>query len=177
LNFKKWAAIINSAKEIGIDQVSFLPADLSSQAFNREILWTEERQHDIAIRKVQLPELKSIIDNIIENYTTDFENGFIAESPEKLRKIYTYYCAFHDLCDFPYKKCNAPWVSTVIEPDGSVKPCFFHPPIGNIRDQSLPEVLNGRKALQFRKGLNIDLDETCKRCVCYLNLSPSSNPF
>ncbi|MEO5998836.1 MAG: SPASM domain-containing protein [Chitinophagaceae bacterium] len=32
---------------------------------------------------------------------------------------------------FPFKKCNAPWVSTVIEADGTVTPCFFHEAIRN----------------------------------------------
>jgi len=45
LNFRVWPAIIESAKEIGLDQISFLPADVSSHAFNREILWSDQRQH------------------------------------------------------------------------------------------------------------------------------------
>ena len=34
LNFRLWPAIIDCAKEIGLDQISFLPADVSSHAFN-----------------------------------------------------------------------------------------------------------------------------------------------
>jgi radical SAM protein with 4Fe4S-binding SPASM domain len=73
---------------------------------------------------------------------------------------------------YPYKKCNAPWVSTVVEADGTVRPCFFHPPMGNIREQSLPDILNGAAAIEFRKTLDIDLNPTCMRCVCYLHLPP-----
>src|SRR4051812_12637001 len=47
INFRSWTGIIDGAKEIGIDQVSFLPADVSSHAFNREMLWTDQRQHEI----------------------------------------------------------------------------------------------------------------------------------
>src|SRR5690349_19985477 len=36
LNFKCWPAIIYAAKAMGIHHVSFLPADVSSHAFNRE---------------------------------------------------------------------------------------------------------------------------------------------
>jgi MoaA/NifB/PqqE/SkfB family radical SAM enzyme len=40
-------------------------------------------------------------------------------------------------------RCNAPWVSAVLETDGTVRPCFFHEPIGNAREESLAAVING----------------------------------
>jgi MoaA/NifB/PqqE/SkfB family radical SAM enzyme len=114
--------------------------------------------------------------HLIIRYKHHFESRFIAESPEKIMKIYTYYAAINGLSEFPYKKCNAPWVSTVVEADGSVRPCFFHASFGNIRQDSLLGILNGRKGMQFRKELNMEKNETCKRCVCYLNLSAWVNP-
>lgn len=176
LNFKKWPSIIKSAKEIGVDRISFLPADVSSHAFNREVLWTEERQMDVAINVNELSELRSVVDKIIITCNKDIDSGFIVESAEKLDKIFKYYCAVHHLCDYPYKKCNAPWVSAVIEADGNVRPCFFHEAIGNIHSNSFTEILNGNKGLQFRKNLDIDTNDTCKRCVCYLNLPARMNP-
>ena len=174
LNFRHWPAIIDSAKDIGLDQISFLPADVSSHAFNREVLWSDHRQHEILLDEMEVGELKNIIENIIDKYATDFDSYFIAESPEKLRKIHSYYAAFYGLNPFPYKKCNAPWVSTVVEADGTVRPCFFHAPIGNIRDGSLENILNDDKAIDFRKSLDMDKNETCVKCVCYLNLSPGT---
>jgi len=175
LNFRRWDSIIGSAKEIGLNQVSFLPADVSSHAFNREIPWNESRQHEILPEENELPELKNIVEKIIEEYHFDFESNFIAESAIKFRKIYDYYAAFYDHNPFPYKKCNAPWVSTVIEADGTVRPCFFHPPIGNIRTDSLEEILNSRESIRFRKDLDIDSNSTCVKCVCYLNLPPGAS--
>lgn len=177
LNFRKWPAIIESAKQIGVDHISFLPADVSSHAFNREVLWTEERQMDVAVHVEELAEFKRVLDHVMTIYKQDIDSHYISESPEKLNKIFFYYCAVHQLRDFPYKKCNAPWVSAVIEPDGNVKPCFFHPSIGNIRSAPLNEILNGQKGLGFRKNLNMDEDDTCKRCVCYLNLPARMNPI
>jgi MoaA/NifB/PqqE/SkfB family radical SAM enzyme len=174
LNFKKMPALIEAAKEMGLDKISFLPADVSSHAFNREVLWSDIRQNEILIEEQQLSELKLIIEKIITNYPTDFDNGFIAEQPAKLRKIHSYYAAFYGQNAFPYKKCNAPWVSTVVEADGTVRPCFFHPPLGNIHEQTLENILNGELGLKFRKELDMDSDSTCTKCVCYLNLSPGT---
>jgi len=175
LNFRIWDSIIDSAKEMGLDQISFLPADVSSHAFNREVLWSENRRHEILVEQNELPELSVVINGILENYEEDFESRFIAESPGKFRKIYNYYAAFYNLNPFPYKKCNAPWVSTVIEADGTVRPCFFHEPIGNIRDNSLEEILNSKESIRFRKDLDMGSNSTCVKCVCYLNLPPGAS--
>jgi len=172
LNFRNWQAIIDAAEAMGIDQVSFLPADVSSHAFNRQTAWSEPKQHEILISERELPELQEMIYYIITNNKAAFYNGFFAESTLKIQNIYQYYAAFYSLNAFPYKKCNAPWVSTVIEADGSVRPCFFHDVIGNIRDSSLSDILNSTKAVNFRKTLDISTNSTCVKCVCSLNLSP-----
>jgi MoaA/NifB/PqqE/SkfB family radical SAM enzyme len=176
LNFRKWPAIIDSARMIGLDQVSFLPGDVSSHAFNREILWSDSRQHEILIEETELAALQSVIEHLIEEYNEEFNSHYIAESPVRIRKIHEYYAAFYGLNAFPYKKCNAPWVSTVIEADGTVRPCFFHEQIGNIHNEDLGKILNADKAISFRKNLDIDTNSTCVKCVCYLNLPPRMNP-
>jgi Fe-coproporphyrin III synthase len=174
LNFRRWPQIIEAAKEIGLQQISFLPADVSSHAFNRELTWDENRQHEILLSDSDLPDLKKVIDHLLINNENDFSNKFIAESPEKIIKIYTYYAAFYGKNNFPYKRCNAPWVSTVIEADGTVRPCFFHEAYGNIRTKSLDKIINSEKAISFRKNLDMDKNETCRKCVCYLNLAPGT---
>ncbi|HEY9534320.1 MAG TPA: radical SAM protein, partial [Mucilaginibacter sp.] len=173
INFRNWPNIIAAAKDMGVDQISFLPADISSHAFNRQTAWAEPRQHEVLISEEELPELQDVVDTILSR-TYDFENRYIAESPEKIQDIYNYYAAFYKLNPFPYKRCNAPWVSTVIEADGSVRPCFFHDTIGNIHDNSLSEILNTNQATDFRRTLDMSKNPTCVKCVCTLNLSPGA---
>jgi MoaA/NifB/PqqE/SkfB family radical SAM enzyme len=175
LNFRKWPALIESAVSMGLNQISFLPADVRSTAFNRGITWAVLKQQEILINESALPELQETINSLINDYKFYFDNRFIAESPEKIQKIYAYYAAFYGLNPFPYKKCNAPWVSTVIEADGTVRPCFFHERMGNIRENSLEEIMNSEKNILFRKNLDMDSDPTCVKCVCYLNLPPRVN--
>jgi MoaA/NifB/PqqE/SkfB family radical SAM enzyme len=174
LNFRNWPAIINAAREMGINQVSFLPADVSSHAFNRQTAWSEPKQHEILLSKNELAELQEVINQIIAN-KADFTSRFIAESPAKIQDIYHYYAAFYGVNAFPFKKCNAPWVSAVIEADGSVRPCFFHEAIGNIRDNEFADILNSKEAIDFRKSLDMSTNATCVKCVCSLSLSPLTN--
>jgi Fe-coproporphyrin III synthase len=173
LNYRLWPEIIRTAMEIGLDSISFLPADVSSAAFNRELLWDEQRQQEILLREDELGELKEIIGNILDEFGEQFKSRFIVESPQKIQKIYYYYAAYYGFNEFPYKKCNAPWVSTVIEADGTVRPCFFHKAYGNIKTESLDLVINSDSAIEFRKKLDMDHNTTCLKCVCYLNLRPA----
>jgi MoaA/NifB/PqqE/SkfB family radical SAM enzyme len=174
-NFRSWPAIIQQALDLGLKQISFLPADVSSQAFNREEVWDQPRQQEILLKESELPELNTIIQKLIQDMEPLFRNRFIAESPAKLQNIYSYYAAFYGRNPFPYKKCNAPWVSTVVEADGTVRPCFFHEQLGNIHENSLDEILNSPEAINFRRNLNTNSNDICNKCVCYLNLPPGKN--
>lgn len=176
-NFKKWDKIILSAKEMGLDSISFLPADVSSQAFNREEVWAADRQEDVLIHKEELPLLEAMIQKLIVDFKAEFDSKFIAESPEKIQKIYQYYTAHYGLSDFPSKACNAPWVSAVVEADGTVRPCFFHDSLGSIKDNTLSEILNSEKSRTYRKELNTQTNHTCVKCVCYLNLNPRNKSY
>ena len=175
LNFRQWPDIIDAAKKIGLDQVSFLPADLSSHAFNRENAWDESRQFEVALAETDLEELQQVIDKIINTNKVNKDDHFITESAEKLQMIYTHYAAYWNRAVYPFKKCNAPWVSAVVEADGTVRPCFFHKGFGNIHSASFADIINSDEAVSFRKNLNMSTDTTCTKCVCYLHLSPLTN--
>jgi MoaA/NifB/PqqE/SkfB family radical SAM enzyme len=174
LNYAIWPAIINNARLLGLDQVSFLPADVSSHAFNRQQAWDGPRQHEVLLSEDDLDKLKDIIDSLFIEYENEFSGKLIAESREKIRNIYLYYAAFYGRNDFPYKKCNAPWVSAVVEADGTVRPCFFHEAYGNVKTASLDKIINSESAIDFRKNLDIAKNETCVKCVCFLNLRPDA---
>lgn len=171
-NYLDFPNIVDAAKDIGLDQISFLTADVTTDAFNREELWEEKKVSEIKLSIEEVKKLKEIIESLIISHSVDFEGKFIAESPDKIRRFYNYYAAFYGLSDFPKISCNAPWVSTVIEADGTVRPCFFHKKIGNIHENDLMEILNSDESILFRKNLDMNTDSICKKCVCYLKLSP-----
>lgn len=177
LNFRIWDEIISAAKNLKLDSISFLPADVSSEAFNRKDLWNDTRQNSVLVGKDELPVLKEKTEQIISEFKSNFEKKFIAESPDKIRKIYQYYAAHQGLADFPEKKCNAPWVSAVVEADGTVRPCFFHDSMGSIKNNDLDSIINNPESLSYLRNLDITKNETCKKCVCYLNLSPRNRYY
>jgi MoaA/NifB/PqqE/SkfB family radical SAM enzyme len=169
LNRTHLRATVSAARSLGLDSISFLAADVSSAAFNREERWEPERQNEIALSRTELSELEEEIELMIQTHQEDIDQGFIVESNAKLRRIATRFREHIEGTPPKAPICNAPWVSTVIEVDGSVRPCFFHPSIGNAHQLTLEEALNTEAALSFRSRLKIASDPTCQHCVCSLN--------
>jgi MoaA/NifB/PqqE/SkfB family radical SAM enzyme len=171
-NFYDFPNIVDAAKELKLDQISFLAADVTTDAFNRPELWNDKKVSEVNISRDELNKFKDIIESLITTHSKDFRTNFIAESPDKTRRFYHYYAAYYGESKFPEMKCNAPWVSAVVEADGSVRPCFFHQVLGDIRANSLAEIINSEKSISFRKNLDVSTNAICEKCVCYLNLSP-----
>jgi MoaA/NifB/PqqE/SkfB family radical SAM enzyme len=150
----------DSAREIGLDSISFLACDLESTAFNRPSAWPPERQDEVGLTAAECDALEAEMKKLV--------GPFILESPEKLGRIVRHFRAHLGLEQHESPRCNAPWVSAVVESDGSVRPCFFHAPIGSLRDASLMDVLNGAPAVAFREGLDVSNNPVCRKCVCSL---------
>jgi MoaA/NifB/PqqE/SkfB family radical SAM enzyme len=168
-NHRHLRKTIDSARALGLDSISFLAADLTSQAFNRSLVWPGERQSEIALTLEETAALEDEIEQIIVEYEAGINHEYILESAAKLRRIPRRFR--EHLGQFPPQAptCNAPWVSAVVEVDGAVRPCFFHLPIGNIASATLEEVINGNSAQSFRESLDMESNSTCQRCVCSLN--------
>lgn len=156
-----------AAKQLGLESISFLAADLVSEAFNRPGGWPLERQRKIGLLKDELPILENEIEALVAEWG---HTGFLRESRQKLDRIALHFRAHLGLSESMAPPCNAPWVSAVIESDGTVRPCFFHRPIGKLDGQSLSSVLNSSDAQEFRRHLDIGTNPVCRRCVCSLNL-------
>lgn len=158
---------VECAQTTGLNSISFLAADLSSTAFNRPSAWRASRQNSIALSEEEIGVLESQIDRLMQHYAG---KAFVVEGPEKLRRIALHFRAY--LGQFPAvaPRCNAPWVSAVVEAGGEVRPCFFHPAVGNIHVQTFAEIVNSDRAVRFRAALDIAANSTCRRCVCSLHI-------
>jgi MoaA/NifB/PqqE/SkfB family radical SAM enzyme len=169
-NFRDLPNIVEAAHEIGLNRISFMSVDVSSTAFNRPEPWEQPRVTEVALNGDESAEFATIVEDTIQRFATDFECRFISESPDKLRRLPDYYAALNGLGEFPETFCNAPWVSSVVEADGAVRPCFFHASMGNIRDTTLDEILNAPSAVEFRRTLDVKTNPICKTCVCTLSM-------
>jgi MoaA/NifB/PqqE/SkfB family radical SAM enzyme len=171
-NYHALRATVAAAHSMGLERISFLAADVTSDAFNRPGGWDDERVGQVALAADDLPLLDAEICALEGERAGDFASGYIAESPEKLRRrLSQYFAALLGMNVFFPNECNAPWVSSVIESDGTVRPCFFQPPLGNIHsDGALGAILNSPQALAWRQGLDVRRDAICRKCVCSLSL-------
>ncbi len=169
-NHRSLCEVAQAAKEIGLNSISFLAADLTSEAFNRPQGWLPERQDRVALDSEEVDALDGEIERLISERRLDLDSGFVVESASKLRRIVLHFRAHLGQAQHVAPRCNAPWVSAVIEASGDVRPCFFHPSFGNVHNHTLHEIVNGPEALHFRASLDVATNPVCRRCVCSLHI-------
>jgi MoaA/NifB/PqqE/SkfB family radical SAM enzyme len=174
LNCRSLVDVVETGRELDLTGISFLAADTTSEAFNRPGGWQSSRQSEVAVSMADLGLLEQQIEALI---TSECGRGFVAETPEKLRRIVRHFRAHFEAQNPEAPRCNAPWVSAVVEADGTVRPCFFHHAIGKITPEApLLGVLNNPEAIAFREGLDVSSNPVCRRCVCSLNWRSTSPP-
>jgi Fe-coproporphyrin III synthase len=154
-----------TARRIGLSSISFLAADLTSTAFNRAESWSAPRQSEIALTIEEIGVLERQVETLLHD-------TFVIDRPQHLRRIVRHFRAHLGLDPFEAPQCNAPWVSAVTGIDGSVRPCFFHPPVGSTALKSLDDALNAPPARDFRESLTIASNAVCQSCVCSLYWTP-----
>ena len=157
-NLHELAAVIAQARSAGFDAVSFLPLDASSEAFGG----------DVAARRTLVPSVAAVraleadIDGL--EAAGAFDDGFVLEDAAKLRRLARHLAASAGAARFERPACDAPWWSMVVEADGTVRPCFFQPAVGQAA-QGLRAV---RASAGYRAALRVISEDnaTCQRCVC-----------
>lgn len=160
-NAARLVATARAAHAIGFSKVSFLAVDTAAGAF----LKTADTP-DLA------PEDLDALAREIDALARELPASFLAEDAAKLRvRLLERFRAARGLVPMEAPLCNAPWVSSVVEADGTLRPCFFQPPIGNVHEAGgLLAALNSEKARAFRRQLDVSSDPICRRCVCSLAL-------
>jgi MoaA/NifB/PqqE/SkfB family radical SAM enzyme len=172
-NYRHLPAFVDLAKDLGAGGISFLAVDVANpHAFGR----TDDFISDLALRPDDLPIFEAILNSMEESHREDFRSSFIAESPQKLRRILQYFAAIHGRGPYPSVRCNAPEFSAVIGPTGRVQPCFFISGPADARlsqtaarlGGDLADVLNGGGMSALRAAIRDGQRAECKTCVCSL---------
>lgn len=179
-NFREMPLIIEAAKAADVSHISFLTVDVSSQIafgprFTSDPLVPMEHKPAIsALTNSDMDDFHRILDEVESHFSDDFASGRIAEPPQKLRRMIAYFNAVNGVGDFPRPRCNAPHFSTVIEVDGTLRPCYFLPGYDRLipNGGSLVEALNGNAAQALRKAYRSGQRAECERCVCPLYKGP-----
>lgn len=177
-NYREMPQMIRSALNAGADSVSFLAIDVSNpfafgERFDDSIPVADTT---LALTHDDVTELSAIIDRLEVDFAEEFANKQIAESPAKLRRILvSYFRALLGEETFPPPRCNAPHFSTVIEVDGTLRPCYFLPAYGRLRrDDDLATMVNNDQARTLRADYASGQRPECAQCVCPLYKSPRS---
>ena len=172
-NFRFMKQLVAKSQEMGLDQISFLAADVTAEAFNRAsslpVLTDAAPAPALLLTADETDEMEAVVEQVIETCARALAERTIVPGPAGLRRLVAYYRAQLGQGGFPAVDCSAPWTSVVIEANGAVRPCFFHPAVGNLRERPLDQLLSEAMP-RFRRALDVASNATCQRCVCTLKV-------
>lgn len=172
-NFRFLPELAARARSMGLDQISFLAADVTSDSFNRpglpQVTAATASPSRLLLTADEADEFEAVVESLIRTHARELQEHRIVPGPDGLRRLVGYYRAHLRQARFVAPMCNAPWASLFIEANGAVRPCFFHPPVGNLRERRLPDLLSDAMPA-FRDALDVPTNPTCTRCVCSLNV-------
>jgi Fe-coproporphyrin III synthase len=171
-NYRELPLFVDVARRAGARQVSFLAVDVGNpHAFGRN----DDARPDVALRAEDLPELERLLHVLETERAEDFQSGFIAENPQKLRRLLQYFAAVVGRGAFPPVRCNAPEFSAVVGVSGRVQPCFFIPaPRATSTGPDLAGVLNSDSMSALRADIRENRRAECARCVCSIWRAPGT---
>lgn len=147
---------VAAARLAGFDAISFLPVDTTSDAFGG----------DPAARGAHAlsgPEIEALREGIDRLAQSGDLGAYVLEDERKLREFARFLGEAPGAGRAP--RCNAPEWSSVVEADGSLRPCFFQPKIPATPAASLREA---RRSDAYRESLRIlgEGNRICAACVC-----------
>jgi MoaA/NifB/PqqE/SkfB family radical SAM enzyme len=168
-NYRQLPQFVTLARQLGAAAVSFLPVDVSNpHAFGR----SDDFAKDLALGADDLPALEQLLTELEREEASSFDSGFIAENPQKLRRILQYFRAQRGLGEYPPVRCNAPEFSAVIAANGAVQPCFFIDGPTDASQSNLQAAINGESMQQLREVIRAGGRPECKSCVCHMWRDP-----
>jgi radical SAM protein with 4Fe4S-binding SPASM domain len=163
-NFLQLPGIVSLAVSLGVRQISFLAVDAHTNgAFGRH----NGFDRNLGLQSDDLQKLSGILESMERDFPREFQTQFIAETPQKLRRLHQYFTAMHGTMAYPEVRCNAPEFSAVVEAGGNVRPCFFiqGPKEANIAN-GLAHVLSSPEFAALKRDIRDRRRPECGKCVC-----------
>jgi Fe-coproporphyrin III synthase len=158
LNLGELEAILEAARGLGAHHASFLALDAASAAFGGD----PGARARLIPTAAQIAELERAVDRLAA--VGAFADGFVLETPERLRALARHLRASAGGGPFERPRCDAPWWSVVVEADGALRPCFFHDAVADARAGLQPARASSAYSGALRRVRSANA--TCERCVC-----------
>jgi len=161
-NYKEIMEIINLAADLKVDKLSFIPLDtFIADSFGKKRNLSLYKS--LVLDETDTQEFERIVHEIISNYIPDSKYDLLVQRGKDLSNILSYYK--NGLKGYA-QRCNGFENSLVFKTNGDISTCFFMDNIGNIREQTLEEIVNSTKFDSLMSEIISGHRKECERCTC-----------
>ena len=130
-SFRALPDLIEKAESMGLDQISFLAADVDSDAFGRapsQRLPLAGEVHGLLLDRAETDEFERVIEKALVSHRASFRRGRVAERGERLRRLAGYYRAHQGRRPSPRWSATPRGRARWSSPTGPCDPASSSPP-------------------------------------------------
>lgn len=171
-NFRDLPDWFRLAAELGADGAALAVPDLASDAFLQAGADRTEPAGRVFLSDAEAGEFARVADRVLARYGDLLAAGFVVEG--NLPAFVDYFRRIA-ASDAPVpaaprvRDCRMARTRLVVNADGSIRPCFFLPPLGHIRDAGADDVFVSEPFRAFRRGFSSRSLRTCSSCYQFLD--------
>lgn len=171
-NFRDLPEWIPLALGLGADGVALAVPDMTSDAFLRPGADRLRRAEKVMLSEDEASEFASLVDRVAREFQDLLAGGFVIEGNlpafvEFFRRNARPAAAPSSSC-FP-RDCLMARKRLILNADGSIRPCFFLPPLAQIQDPGEGDIFDSVAFRSFRCGFSSRLRSECRACYQFLD--------
>lgn len=171
-NFRDLPEWFRLAAKMGADGAALAVPDLTSDAFFAPGSDRREPAGRLLLTASEADEFERIVDRILAGHETPVRDGFIIEG--NLRAFVDFFrrsaaAGTGSPEEIPARNCRMARTRLILNADGSIRPCFFLPPLGHIGDPGKDDIFHSEPFRSFRRQMASESPPPCRTCYQFLD--------
>ncbi|MGA2725867.1 MAG: radical SAM protein [Bryobacteraceae bacterium] len=162
-NFREVPEVFRLAQEVGASGLALTVPDVDTSSFLKLEGERADRSRTILLTESECEEFRGIAEETARRFATPLAAGYVVEGSLDGCLAFFEYRAGVGRPPAP-RTCERALTRIVVMPDGSLRPCFFLPPFGTIRDPGGGDIFDDPAVSGFRERFDSRQEPACREC-------------
>jgi MoaA/NifB/PqqE/SkfB family radical SAM enzyme len=162
-NFREVPEVFRLALESGAAGLALTVPDVDTTSFLKLEGDRAGRTRAILLPKSECEEFRGIVEETVRRFAAPLADGYVVEGSLDGCLAFFEYRAGIGRPPAP-RTCERALTRIVVMPDGSLRPCFFLPAFGTIRDPGDSDIFDDPAVADFRERFDSRQEPVCREC-------------